>query len=60
MNQLLTSISAAGQALGLGRTKTYELINDGLLETVMIGSRRLVKIASLHALIEQASIPPPH
>ena len=56
MNQLLISINGASQALGLGRTKSYELINGGRIETVTIGSRRLVKVASVHALIEQVDL----
>ena len=38
------------KALGLGRSKTYELIQAGKLETVTIGRRRLVRAASVRAL----------
>lgn len=47
MEKLLVSIPAASAALGLGRTSIYKLINDGNLETVLIGSRRLVRVESL-------------
>lgn len=40
----------AAKMLGLGSTKTDELISDGVLESVRIGGRRLVKIASVRKL----------
>ena len=50
MEPLLCSIPDAGAALGIGRSKTYELIGAGLLETVAIGRRRLVRVESVKAL----------
>ncbi len=50
METLLCSKETARRALGLGSTKTDELIAEGVLETVLIGRRRLVKIASLKRL----------
>ena len=47
---MLCSVRAAAGALDIGVTKTYELITDGQLETVTIGARRLVKIASVRRL----------
>ena len=35
------TISEACEAIGLGRSKLYELIGDGQLETARIGRRRL-------------------
>ena len=35
---------------GMGKTKAYELANDGLLETFMIGSKRYVLLESLDNL----------
>lgn len=40
----------AAKMLGLGATKTDELISCGVLETVRIGARRLVKIKSVRRL----------
>lgn len=40
----------AAKMLGLGATKTDELIAQGVLESVRIGKRRLVKISSLKRL----------
>lgn len=50
MDTLLCSIPEAAKALNLGRSKTYELIAEGRLETITIGRRRLVRTASVRAL----------
>lgn len=52
----LVSIQQARTLLGIGQTKTYELITEGLLETITIGSRRLVTLRSIDALIEGAAM----
>lgn len=52
----LVSIPTAAALLSIGRTKTYELISEGLLETVTIGTRRLVTLRSIDSLIEQAAM----
>ena len=49
--QLTTTIAHACKAAGLGRTKLYELINEGRIETVRIGRRRLIKVSSLKRLL---------
>ena len=54
MEVLLCSIPEAGKALGVGRSKTYELISEGRLETVNIGRRRLVRVRSVKALADNA------
>lgn len=36
--------------VGIGRSKAYELANDGLLETTNIGRRRFVYLDSLYSL----------
>ncbi len=55
MDALLVSIPDAGKALGLGRSKVYNLIDEGRLETVHIGRRRLVRVESVKALVEKAA-----
>lgn len=52
----LVGIPKAGQLLGIGRTKTYDLISQGLLKTITIGTRRLVTLRSIDHLIEQAAM----
>jgi excisionase family DNA binding protein len=44
---LLCSIPDAAAALGVSRSKTYELISEGRLLTVSIGRRRLVRTKSI-------------
>jgi excisionase family DNA binding protein len=47
---ICASINETARALRVGRTKIYELINAGRLETVKIGRRTLVRTASIRAL----------
>ena len=47
---LLYSIPDAATALGVSRSKAYELISEGRLLTVTIGRRRLVRTDSIHAV----------
>lgn len=51
----LVSIPRAGQLLGIGRTKTYDLISERVLEVISIGGRRLVTLRSIDGLIERAA-----
>lgn len=54
MDQLLAlRINDAARALGVGRTHLYRLINEGKIDTICLGRRRLVKAASLRKLIEE-------
>jgi excisionase family DNA binding protein len=50
--RLTCTIDEACQATGLGRTKLYELIGAGCLDTTTIGRRRLVLVRSLRALFD--------
>lgn len=47
------SIAEACSAAGFGRTKLYELMDDGAVETTKIGRRRLVRVPSLLRLLAQ-------
>lgn len=47
---LLVSVKEATRVIGLGKTRLYELIDAGTIETVRIGGRRLVKVSSLRRL----------
>lgn len=49
---MLYSIRDTMGALSIGRTSVYNLIKAGRLETVKLGSRTLVKVSSIHALVE--------
>ena len=48
----LLTIDEARQALGIGRTKTYELVMGGALASVKIGSRRLIAVSTIADYIE--------
>jgi excisionase family DNA binding protein len=50
MEHFLCSIAEAANALGVGRSKLYELLADEKLESVTIGRRRLVRVESVRAL----------
>lgn len=51
-NEYLCSVSAASKMLGIGRTKTYDMLAKGELLSMRIGTRRLVKMESIRALVE--------
>ena len=50
---LAHSIASTCAQLGIGRTKVYELINRGDLETAKVNRRRLVTHRSIEALFER-------
>lgn len=50
--RLTCTIAEACAATGLGRTKLYELIGAGYLDTTLIGRRRLVLVRSLRMLLD--------
>jgi excisionase family DNA binding protein len=51
-NQITTSVKDTARRLGISRTKVYDLIKAGLLQTAKLGSRRLVIIESMHRLVK--------
>lgn len=55
MEPVTTSVDDAAKALGIGRTKLYELVAEGRLKALKIGRRTLILVASIHALIDNAS-----
>ena len=52
---LTVRIPVAVQLTGIGRSKLYELIESGDVETVKIGTATLVTMASLRRLVERGS-----
>jgi excisionase family DNA binding protein len=50
--KLSYSIAEASQAISIGRSKIYELISEGRIETRKIGKRTVIPAASLHTLLE--------
>jgi excisionase family DNA binding protein len=52
--RLTYSSDEAKQASELSRSKLYELMQDGRIEWVKVGARRLIKVPSLLRLLETA------
>jgi len=50
---LCVRIPIASQMLGIGRTKTYELIEAGELETIKLGKAVLITTKSLEAFVRR-------
>lgn len=53
--RLLYPVNDAAYVLGLGRSRTWELIREGVLETTKIGGRTLVRADSLIRVAEQGA-----
>lgn len=51
MEPITISIADAARSLGIGKTKTFELIKNRQLEVVRIGRRTLVKTESIRGLV---------
>jgi excisionase family DNA binding protein len=45
------TVAGAARALGISRTKLYELLQSGELPSLTIGRRRLVRVASARQLL---------
>lgn len=53
LEPLTVRIPVAVQLTGIGRSKLYELIAAGEVETVKVGASTLVAVASLRRLIQK-------
>jgi excisionase family DNA binding protein len=51
LQRLLYTVDEAAQCLSVGRTNVFDLIRRGEIESVKIGSRRLVPRAALEAFV---------
>lgn len=54
LEPLTVRIPVAVQLTGIGRSKIYELIKAGKIETVKVGASTLITVASLRRLIEKS------
>jgi excisionase family DNA binding protein len=54
MEPILTSIANTAKTLDVGRTTVYLMLADGRLDSIKLGSRRLVKTESIRRLIDSA------
>ena len=50
-------VNDAARMIGVGRTKLYELIATGEVETVKLGKATRITTASLHDLVKRRSGP---
>ena len=48
MNKLLLTPTEAAKILGIGRSKTYQLLQSGQLQSVHIGSCRRIPLEAVH------------
>ena len=55
LEPLTVRIPVAIRLTGIGRSKLYELIKSGDVDTVKIGTATLVTMASLRRLVERGS-----
>jgi excisionase family DNA binding protein len=55
MEPVTLSIADAMKAIGIGRTKIYELIGAKKLRAVRLGGRTLVRTDSIRALVDSLS-----
>lgn len=51
MNPVLLTVEDAAQALALGRTKVYELVESGALRSVKIGRSRRIPVRALDEFV---------
>ena len=56
MERLLLTPTEAAQAIGLSRSKLYELMAGGLIESVVIGRCRRVPVAALAEYVDQLRV----
>jgi excisionase family DNA binding protein len=52
--RLALSIAAAAKALGVGRTRFYQLLKDGEIAAIRCGGRVLVPVSELSAFVAKA------
>ncbi|MXO66668.1 helix-turn-helix domain-containing protein [Altericroceibacterium endophyticum] len=58
MKPLLINVSEFCRLLGLGKTKTYELISEQRIDTIKVGRRTLITMESVEAFIAQSKVEP--
>lgn len=58
LRPLTVRVRVAAAMLGIGRSKLYELIAEGEVETLKIGNATLIPVDCLHKLIEKRRFGP--
>ena len=54
-NRLLLTVSETAIVLGMGRSKVYEMVRDGVIPSVKIDGCRRVKASALAAYVDSLS-----
>jgi excisionase family DNA binding protein len=58
MDRLALKPSEVGEALGICRTKAYELIRGGIIPSILVGASRRVPVESLKVWVEEQTRAP--
>ncbi len=53
MESLLLTVEQAAKVIGIGRSKLYELLEKGHIESVRIGRARRVPVSSLEGYVNR-------
>jgi excisionase family DNA binding protein len=53
MSPVLLTVEEAAEALALGRTKVYELLDAGALRSIKIGRARRIPVEALHEFVRR-------
>lgn len=56
--RMAVGMKEAAESLGVSRSHLYNLLNDGELHTIMIGGRRLIRVAELERFINSRTNTP--
>lgn len=59
-NIITTPVGEFCRISGIGRTRVYELIAAGELDSITLGKRRLIVLDSFRRLIERQRVAPTH
>lgn len=54
MEVLTVSVRDAAKSIGVSRATLYNWMNEGKIDAVRVGGRRLIKVDSLRRLVEAA------
>lgn len=54
--RVLLRVEEAAKALSIGRTTMYDLIRSGEIETVTIGTRRLVPLKAIERYVDSLMV----
>jgi excisionase family DNA binding protein len=58
MEQLLLTVQQVADRLGLSKSKTYDLVINGQIESLKIGRNRRIQVIALDSFIERVAQKP--